>query len=266
MKLTVFQQKPQSPQPEALATPDSLWHSYWQDGKVEVSQYDLQKTIEDSIYHGEATLGFVNEELRTDTHLKPMQADDASAVSVLTLNAYQKFGTSSLMTSTFSPIDTELFRHPLKVSASVQNPSGQAYSQLDLHGRKYVHESKNYLEKNIQEDLEQPATWLEDEVWTRIRIKNSSLPLGEIKMIPSLSYSVVGIASPQATMAKADTNAYVGTDFVGKSLKQYQLSFKDQGRTVTIVFERAFPNTIIGWTEIQIQNNKTVSIKAILRR
>lgn len=267
MQATIFQN------PSSASTPppplSEAFKRYWYAGKAEVTSYEIQQARYGNLHPGEAILIFVTEDFRTDTQVKLESDQKDKATSVLKLNAVTKFVTGiydySMMTSVFTPTDTKLFPHSLKVSASVQEWCGHVYSQLNLQNRKYHVQGSSYFEAEVHTDEQIDREWLEDEIWTRLRINPDKLPTGECKMIPSLTACRLRheLPKPQAATAQMDTLLQEAN---GPKLKRYTLKYPSLQRELSVVFEADFPHGIVSWQETSTIKGKTLSTTATRKR
>lgn len=263
MQATVFQNPPSAAGPSA-GLPEAF-KQYWYAGKAEISTYDLQQARYGNINPGEAVLIFVTEDFRTDKQVKLESDQKDKATSILKLNTITKFVTGiydySMMTSVFTPTDTKLFPHSLKVAASVQEWCGHVYSQLNLQNRKYHVQGNSYFEAEVNTDEEINREWLEDELWTRLRMNPDRLPTGEVKIIPSLTACRLRHQNPKPEAAQAQMDT-----LTGKKRKQYRLKYPEQQRELSIVFEAAFPYQIVSWQETSTIKGKTLTTTATLKK
>lgn len=260
MKATVFQNPTTTTSPSV--EPSEQFKNYWYAGKAELSSYTLEQARYGSLHSGEAVLIFVTEDFRTDKQVKLESDKKETATSVLKMNALRRFVTGiydySLMTSVFSPVDTKLFPHALKVSASAQDWCGHSYTQLNLRNRTYTVEQKSYFENEVQEDFEIDRVWLEDELWTRLRMNPEKLPTGEVQIVPSvqearLRHKKIALETAQAQLDSVDVNS-----------QKYSLKYTD--RELSIRFNRQFPHQILGWEDTYNQNGKSLTTKATLKK
>lgn len=271
---TIYQQVPKNATSDnnaTLITPlDNQFKHYWYTGKGELSSYDLQKDRYGQINDGEAVLIFVTEDFRTDKQVKLESDNKNKSTSVMKLNFVEKFSTGiydySVMTSVFNPIDTKAFPHAIKVSTSVQEWCGMTYMQLNQRDNLFKIEGKSYFENEVQEDIELEKTILEDELWTKIRLEPKGLPLGEIAIIPSFTYCRLRHKKPAILQANTTLENYTGTDFIGKNVQIYAVDYPEQKRKLSIYFEANFPYKIVGWTETNITNGKSLTTKATLKK
>lgn len=270
---TVYQQEPAKAVLPSLTMPtasDKTFADYWYKGKAEISSYTLEKDRYGQICLGEVVLVFVTEDFRTDKQVKLESDNKEAATNVLKVNFIEKFLTGiydySVMTSVFSPVDTKAFPHALKVATSVQEWCGMAYLQLNNRNRAYQIEGKSYFEKEVQEDIALERVLLEDEIWNKIRLNPESLPMGEIKIIPSFTYCRLRHQLPAVLQANASLKDYTGTDFSEKKLKVFSLDYPEKKRSVAIIFQEAFPYKIMGWTETNISKGKSLTTKATLKK
>lgn len=225
-------------------TPDSF-KNYWYQGKAELTRYSLEQSRYGQIHNGEAVLIFVTEPFLTDTQVKYERGDRSKAVSVLKLNFTRRFFTGiypyTLITSTFSPVDFRKQR-TVKVASSTQEWCGVTYSQMNLKGDEYHAMLHSYFQDEADKDLMVNLQWLEDEIWTRLRLAPETLPTGNVQMLPGLQY-IRMMHQPlkaQTVSATMDTKGKTGT---------YTIRYKDLKRQLVIHFEKEFPYAIVGFEE-----------------
>ena len=222
---------------------------YWFSGKAELSRYELQQARYGQMRDGDAVLIFVTEDFLPDKQVKADSSNRAltGAWPVLKLNATKKFNTGlypySLMTSTFTPLELDKYPHTLKSTTSVQEWCGQTFLQLNLRDDLYRVRGYSYFETEGDRDFDIPRTWLEEEVWTRIRLNPETLPSGEISMIPGGMQSRLRHRELEAEPAEAEMAE------AGNGLRRYTLRYPASGRTLAITFDAAFPHRIEGWEE-----------------
>ncbi|MFC7358438.1 septum formation inhibitor Maf [Jejudonia soesokkakensis] len=215
---------------------------YWYDGTAEITSYQLTQERYGELREGTAVTIFVTEDFIPKAQVKADQASEEN-IPVLKLNAVKKFVTGiypySIMTSTFSPIPTE--EHALKVTNSVQEWCGQTYLQLnsrsefELTGHSYF-----ASEGDFETTLEK--TWLEDELWNRIRINPEELPTGDVSMIPSFEF---------LRLRHKEAMAYKGYAKLQQrdSLTSYSIEYPEIQRSLIIYFNSTFPFEIEKWEE-----------------
>ena len=231
----------------AAATPPEAkqFGDYWYQGKAELTRYTLDQARYGETHRGEAVLIFVTEPFLPDRQVKLERGDPSKGVPVLKLNAVRKFFTGlypySLMTSTFTPVD---FRKSptLKVASSSQEWCGMTFTQLNRRGARQEGLLRSYFEEEGDRAFGFPAAWLEDEIWTRIRLAPETLPTGAISIVPGLQYARLQHRPVRPEKARASVRPE-GAESV------YALAYDDIPRTLTIRFERAFPWRIRSWEE-----------------
>jgi len=236
---------------------------YWYAGNAEVSSYNLVQSRYGEDRSGKAMMIFVTEDFSINKQVKlddPTNAGTDKA-SVLKLNMTKNFVTGiypySMMLSAFTPVDPHLAPHTLKLTMSAQEWCGQVLSQLNLKHRNYVIANHSYFEQEGDQTLNLKVTWLEDELWNRIRLDPQSLPIGEVEIIPGLFFSRLnhkGLNSEKAICSKEETS----------DLVKYIVTYPSHKRILTIEFEKAFPHRIKGWIEKHEQNGKTYTTTATL--
>ena len=224
--------------------------SYWYDGKAEITSYKLNQARYGTIHEGYAVLIFVTEDL---SKIKQVKLDDPysnqdDAVKVLKLNLVKKFNTGiykySIMESIFTPVDLDNYPNRLKLSLSSQEWCGHVFTQLNLNKNKYRVNQFSYFESDGDISFDIKKAILEDEIWTRIRLNPQSLPVGNIRIIPSLIISRLNHNKIEIVNAKATL-----TDFRNPELMLYKLELKDTERELNIYFNKSFPHEIISWIE-----------------
>jgi hypothetical protein len=220
---------------------------YWYQGKAELTRYKLDQARYGEIHTGEAVLIFVTEPFLPDKQVKLEQGDPSKGISVLKLNSVRKFFTGiypySLMTSTFTPVD---FSHTrtLKVASSSQEWCGQTFTQLNLRGGRYEGTLRSYFEAEGDRAFDFAPAWLEDELWTRIRLAPATLPVGRVEVVPGLQYARLWHKAVRPEKAEATLTSEGGENV-------YVLQYSAIPRRLVIRFEQAFPYKIVGWEETQ---------------
>ena len=151
---------------------------------------------------------------------------------------------------TFYPVANN--QHALKVSASVQEWCGHVYTQLNNREQFQV-TSHSYFQGEADQNFNLEKNILENQIWTQLRIDPNSLPVGNIKIIPSLEYTRLNHKPLKAYNAFAENKP-----------GQYTLNIKDLDRQLTIKYNPSFPYTIQSWEETQNGNTtKATKIKTL---
>ncbi len=219
--------------------------SYWYQGKAEITRYALDQARYGETHRGEAVLIFVTEPFLADKQVKLERGDPSKGVSVLKLNSMRKFFTGiypySLMTSTFTPVDFQR-SSTLKVASSSQEWCGLTFTQLNRRGPRQEGVSRSYFEEEGDRAFGFPAAWLEDEIWTRIRLAPETLPSGAISIVPGLQYARLWHKPVRPEKARASLKTD-GAESV------YALEYDGIPRRLVIRFEKAFPWRIRSWEE-----------------
>jgi hypothetical protein len=231
--------------PMAVDTAPADFRQYWYQGKGELTRYALEQARYGEIHKGDAVMIFVTEPFLSDKQVKLESGKSPAAVSVLKLNLTKKFFTGiypySLMTSVFSPVDFQKHK-TLKVSSSTQEWCGHTYSQLNYRNDSYQALMHSYFQDEADQNLTLKSAWLEDEIWTRIRLAPESLPVGNIQVIPALQYVRLGHIDLKVEPATASRKTEGKTEI-------YNLQYKNLKRALTIRFDAAFPHMIQSWEE-----------------
>jgi len=230
----------------AATTPNQdAFKKYWYAGKAELDRYSLDQARYGEMHKGEAVLIFVTEPFFLDKQVKYEHGDKSNAVTVMKVNFTKRFFTGiypyTLITSTFSPVDFQKYR-TLKVASSSQEWCGQTYTQLNLKQDQYQAQVHSYFQDEADENVTVKPAWLEDEVWTRIRLAPDTLPSGDVEMLPGLQY--IRLLHQEVKPQKAA----ISSSEQGK-LRIYTIEYKEQQRKLTIRFEKDFPHQIESWEE-----------------
>lgn len=220
---------------------------YWYKGKAELTRYQLKQARYGEIHNGDAVLIFVTEPFLTDKEVKYEFGDKSKAISVLKMNFVRKFYTGiypySVMTSVFTPVDFQNQR-TLKVTSSSQEWCGQTFSQVNFRNNQYDALMRSYFQDEGDRNFNVKTSWLEDELWTRIRLAPDTLPKGEIELVPSLQF--VRLWHQELKPEKATASL-----IPEGSLNVYTIAYNNIQRKVVIRFEPKFPYAIASWEETQ---------------
>ena len=236
---------------------------YWYTGKAELNSYHLIQSRYGEERIGKAILIFVTEDFSKTRHVKldDQVAAGTDKLSVLKLNMTKNFVTGiypySMMLSVFTPVEISQNPHALKLTMSAQEWCGQVYSQFNLRHDNYVVTSHSYFENEADEALNLKATWLEDELWNRVRLDPESLPIGEIEMIPGLFFARLNHVP--LTVEKAVCSITANGDQI-----TYLVKYPKQDRSLEMKFEKNFPHRINSWTETVSIKGKTYTTSATL--
>ncbi|MFV8225682.1 septum formation inhibitor Maf [Christiangramia aquimixticola] len=227
-------------QPELVLTDE--FKDYWYSGKAEITSYHLEQARYGEIREGEAVLIYVTEDLLPDQQVKA-NSITSGGISSLKLNSTKKFLTGiypySIMQSSFYPLDGK--PHAIKVSASIQEWCGQTYMQLNNRGDFDI-VTHSYFEGEADTYIKINKVNLENEIWNRLRVQYSDLPVGNFKMIPSFEYL-------RLTHQKVEPHIATGEYYTNNHLNVYELNYPDLKRNLKIYFDRSFPYSVEKWEE-----------------
>jgi hypothetical protein len=222
---------------------------YWYGGAAEITSYELQQARYGELHTGHAVLIFVTEDFSLSKQVKldnPIR-DKKDAVKVLKLNSIRKFNTGiyqySMMNSIFTPLNIAPHPYSLKETLSAQEWCGNWFMQLNLRDNKYLVRMNSYFEAEGDTEFTLEKAFLEDEIWTRIRIEPSSLPLGDIRIIPGATVARFKHERLEVEDAEATLSDY------SDNIMSYRLHYKNKGRSLVIRFNKDFPYKIISWEE-----------------
>ncbi len=215
---------------------------YWYAGEAEITSYTLQQARYGELREGTAMLIFVTEPFLEGKQVKA-ESTSPNNIPVLKLNTTRNFLTGiypySIMSSTFYPVADN--QHALKIASSIQEWCGHVYAQLNNRAQFEIN-THSYFEAEADQSFHIEKATLENELWTKIRIRPETLPTGDFEVIPALDYLRLVHQPLKAYRATASLTA--------KGTRQiYTLTYPGLKRTLTIHFQTAFPYAIEEWTE-----------------
>ena len=216
-------------------------------GAAEVSRYTLEQGKYGEIRKGEAIFIYVREPF-----LKDQQVKDESGkgnYEVLKMNSRRSFLTGvypyNTMVSVFHPLEENASDRALKLTSSIQEWCGHTFMQTNRKNGVLKTELKSYFQNEDGRIYKEEASvYLEDEIWTAIRINPTGLPTGNITMVPSsiaIRFAHRDFISEQATAGWKKSNS--------KTTILYTLSYQKSGRNVQIEIDRKSPYIIRSWQE-----------------
>lgn len=233
---------------------------YWYQGKAEISSYDLQQARYSHVHPGEAVLVFVTEDFLTDKQVKNDNYTNKNSTPILKTNILRKFTTGiydySIMTSVFTPTETNKFPKTQKVTISSQDWCGQSFMQINAQKNKYKVQLRSYFENEGDENFIMDGAILEDEIFNRIRMNPSSLPKGKVEIIPSATIVRLMHLEMKPMPANVSQSDYSDTDFKGKNLVAYTIDYPTLKRKLSIVYQKKAPYIIEGWTDTYSTTSK----------
>ena len=215
---------------------------YWYAGEAEITSYTLEQARYGEIRSGKAVLIYVTEDFLPEIQVKADRPGPDN-LPVLKLNATKNFNTGiypySIMQSTFYPVSDH--QHAIKVSSSMQEWCGHVFAQINNRS-KYEVMSHSYFQGEADQNFTLEKNILENELWTKIRINPKDLPIGDLKMIPSLAF---------CRMKHKEIKAYNATAELMKNgdLFTYAIVYPKLNRELKISFNTTFPYEIQGWEE-----------------
>jgi len=231
-----------SDEPEQVEVSDD-YKEYWYNNEAEISSYHLEQARYGELQEGQVALVYVTEPFSKKSNTK---ADHPSNddVPVMKLNRTKKFYTGvypySMMLSSFFPFTEG--QNSVKLSCSVQEWCGHTFTTMQESESAYIFGVNSYFESESAEDVKTKKVHLEDDLWTKIRLKPMDLPQGSIEMIPSL----FTIRLLHLETRSYDANASLidqGNNVV------YTLNYPELERTLSITYQKEFPHKILGWED-----------------
>lgn len=223
--------------------------NYWFSGEAEITSYKLDQTRYGESRPGTAVLIFVTEDFLPESQVKA-NSQNKSNIPVLKLNATKNFITGiypySIMQSTFFPLEGN--SHALKITTSIQEWCGQVYMQLNNRSDFEI-KSHSYFEGEADHELNLDKTYLENEIWTLLRIDPEQLPTGSIQMVPSFEYIRLDHTEIKAYQATAEF-------YQDKELSVYKITYPELNRNLKIYYHNSFPFRIEKWEETTERDGK----------
>jgi hypothetical protein len=236
------------------------FNQYWNQGKAEITSYKLKQSISNTNYDGDVTLIYVTENFSKSKliRLEEPEKHKSDLIKVMRCNMLSEFATGmnlhNVMTTVATPLDYAQAPHSLKVQCSIQDWDGQSFLSLLWKGHRYETYDVQYIESSPKLEKSFANTWLEDELWTKIRVAPDALPLGKIRMVPSAA----SLRMQNLALKIYDAEAVIVQEQENYS---YQVVYKALNRKLEITFEKKFPHRITGWKEIQ--NDREISLATI---
>ncbi|WKV12681.1 hypothetical protein [Marivirga harenae] len=238
---------------------------YWYQGKAELSSYDLEQVRYGQKRDGEAVLIFVTEDFSKSKQVKldNPSANPEDAEKVLKLNFTKKFNTGiypySMMTSVFAPVYPKTDLHARKITTSVQEWCGHVFMQLNNEEDKYNLFSRSYFESEGDIDMSLDKIWLEDELWTLLRLDPSLIPTGEVQLLPSTQYLRLKHKeskpyTSQITIIEKDT------------VNELKIEIPELKRKVSIIYQNQHPYQIESWKESYPEGGEIMTTSAKLKK
>lgn len=227
---------------------------YWIQGKAEVNVYELSQNRYEENYPGTLVSVFVTEDFLTEKQVKNEYYSDPKTTWILKNIQIRKFNTGvydySLFSSVFTPIDRVKFPKSLKVSASTQEWCGTIYTQFNnVFQYDYKVEHRSYFEDEGDVSGRIKRAFLEDEVFTVLRMNPAFLKRGRIRMIPAANFIQLKHLQLKTYEVEASIRTYKESEFKGEKLNEYRLYYPSLKRTLRIVYENKAPYKIVGWLD-----------------
>ena len=254
------------------------FNSYWYTGKAEVNNYQLTQARYGELREGEATMIFVTEDFSSSKQVKLDNAANAGndKLTVLKLNFLKRFNTGiypyNLMLSNFSAVDMPNHPFSIKSTCSITEWCGQVYAQINFKNNQFKVNTYSYFEAEGDTSFTIKPSFTEDEIWNKIRLNPSSLPIGKIEILNGLFnhrmlHQPLQIQEASASKDSVTNNpSWLNTT---ENLHQYKVVFKNN-RELIIYFQAIAPFKIMGWQETYedgfADNKKMQTTKGILTK
>lgn len=233
--------------PREVYHPTKAFADYWYAGVAELNHYKLSQARYGEMRDGYAVLIFVTEDFLTKRQVKNEGRESKNTTTVLKTNYIKKFNTGiydySIMSSIFTPIDKNNYPRTFKVSTSTQEWCGQTFLQLNQSKNRYNYAGYSYFMSEGDDKGAVENVLLEDELFNRIRMDYTSIPTGELRLLPATQWMRLmhkKLKPYQATVSITE---------VDKEKSVIEIDYTDIDRTVTITFEKTSPFRILSWSE-----------------
>lgn len=241
---------------------EEQFSKYWYQGKAEINVFDLQQSRYNEVRPGKAVMIFVTEDFSKTKQVKLDNPEEkrSDAQKVMKLNMTRAFVTGvypyNTMLSVFTPVYDEV-RSP-KLSASVTEWCGQAFTQLNFKNGNYHSKEFSYFES--EGDTESKINAMaEEEIFNLIRLNPDLVPMGNLKLIPSLifqRFAHIPLKSEQATISMKE---------LGSNQGEIEVVYDEIGRKFSVRFQQFFPYEILSFTETWTKANGQQEVTAATR-
>ena len=241
-----------SPDDPFQASHPEKFGDYWYAGEAELNRYELSQMRYGQEREGEAVLIFVSEKFLPEEQVKK-EFGDKEGETIIKLNYLKKFVTGiydySIMMSAFTPVEFRKNPATLKVTFSSQDWCGQSFSQINLRDRQLEYQQRSYFQAEGDEDTSIEATYIEDDIWNRMRLEPQTLPMGEVEMVPSMEFLRLKHHDFKPYTCKANLFLQVPDKEAGDEFYSYELTYPELKRKLVVRCESRFPFKILGWEE-----------------
>ncbi|MBM9502427.1 septum formation inhibitor Maf [Leptospira sp. 201903071] len=243
-----FCKQASSPNLFTESDPKERFRNYWEAGKAEIDSYELSQVRYGENHTGKAILVFVTEDFSKSKQVKLDQPEknEEDRVKILKLNFVKNFVTGiyaySMTLSVFTPLDGESYPRSFKETMSSQEWCGNVFTQINFEKDRYRVESYSYFEREGDRKFFIKEEWLEDELWTRMRINPDQIPLGDLTLIPGLFHSRLNHKELKPLRAAISKQKQDDSTV-------FTIRYSGEERTLKIRIESGFPHKILAWEE-----------------
>ena len=236
---------PESPTPSSVE-----FRRQWYERGAELSRFEVIRRRYGEPRRSRAVFVFVTEPFRRDALVKADTSGGEATVDVLKLNWIERFTTGiydySLMTSAFTPLEDlgGAAAGGLSTTTSIQDWCGHTWLQWRREADALRGVGHSYFERENQRRVEfERDVWLEDGLWSLVRISPARLPLGEVRMMPAAFHVRLDHRDLGPRRAVCELHD------VGDGVLRYAISYPDARREMSIVFAAEFPHSIESFRE-----------------
>jgi hypothetical protein len=118
--------------------------------------------------------------------------------------------------------------------------------QFNYRNNQYHGQLRSYFQTESDQDVKIGNVWLEDALWTQIRIDPQNLPNGEFDVLPGTQYLRLSHKKSIPQEAKAILEVETSNN---KKQFLYTITYKNIARELSIRFDTEFPYQIQSWEE-----------------
>ncbi|TXC78521.1 hypothetical protein [Luteibaculum oceani] len=237
-------------QPQTQASPG--FPKFWYQGKAELAYYEGKQSRYGYQRDARAILITVSEPFDSRVQVKS-DAEDGNDYPVLKCNLVNRFNTGvydySVMTSSFTPINTEQRFPVAKITSSVQDWCGQTFTQANRSSGKMDLSLFSYFEKEQQGRFFIEADLFWDEVFALLRMNPDILPTGDVTLALGLDQ--------YRYLHRGFFTETVFAEWIRKD-KEATYSLKSENFHFTWRIEDKAPYPILGWSIDYLQDGKVL--------
>ena len=166
-----------------------------------------------------------------------------------------------MLQTTLQPLNNtnDSLPRAIKTSTSIQEWCGHAFEQWNQNADGWDQQIFSYFQSTGDREQQFTTVWLEDELWTRIRIDPQQLPTGKFDIVASSLYRRFSHQAATPLPAVARWTAVDGADEL-----IYVLYYPTIDRTLQIRIANTFPYHVKGWMDQVGEQTTTTTHRATI--